>query len=410
MVKGLLTRHLRWWASKPDIFHSDGTLNIGFSFPNAYMCEDYNSPQSPYWAMKSFVMLALPPDHEFWTAAEATLPEDQSPLHKAVRAPHQILCNTGSHHFLLSSGQFCPWSIKASEAKYCKFAYSSAFGFSVPTGPLLQQMAPDNTLALSIDGGDTWKTRWRLSTPKWGTAFVKCGVPPSVIEELPILRSGWRPWPTLADVTVETVLIPPAKMWPDYHVRVHRISWSRDGLPAKVQCIKAVEGGFGICDRRIADGRRLPRWSEDTKPARKLENDEMPEGVRETAYGCMAVSKAGVSAVFGLDLDEWADSGGVVLAVKKRPAALKPDSNTNLMEQKTVIPTIEYEIPVGPRQREAAVEGEREECILAVAVFATTYTEIGSTLANTPGLYLKSAKGTRGTAATWGDEYIEVDW
>lgn len=30
-VKGLLMRHLRWWAARPHIFNTDGTMNIGFT-------------------------------------------------------------------------------------------------------------------------------------------------------------------------------------------------------------------------------------------------------------------------------------------------------------------------------------------------------------------------------------------
>ena len=159
VTKGLLLRHLRWWSSKDDMFSADGTLNIGFTYPNMFMCEDYNSPQSVYWCMKSFVAIALPDDHDFWTAKEQQLPADAIPLSRVVRVPMQIVCHTGSHHFMLSSGQFCPWPLKATEAKYGKFAYSSHFGLSVPTGSLIQQMAPDSTLALSVDGGDSWKVR-----------------------------------------------------------------------------------------------------------------------------------------------------------------------------------------------------------------------------------------------------------
>ncbi|CAK7235047.1 hypothetical protein SCUCBS95973_009138 [Sporothrix curviconia] len=53
-VKGMLLRHLRWWAAQPDIFSQDGILSIGFSYPNLYMSEEYNSPQSVYWCLKSF--------------------------------------------------------------------------------------------------------------------------------------------------------------------------------------------------------------------------------------------------------------------------------------------------------------------------------------------------------------------
>ncbi|SQB37568.1 Uncharacterized protein conserved in bacteria [Citrobacter koseri] len=39
------------------------------------MCEDYNSPGSPYWALKVFLILALPDDHAFWQAEELPLPQ-----------------------------------------------------------------------------------------------------------------------------------------------------------------------------------------------------------------------------------------------------------------------------------------------------------------------------------------------
>ncbi|CAK7237075.1 hypothetical protein SBRCBS47491_009853 [Sporothrix bragantina] len=55
-VKGLLCRHLRWWAVREDIFSQDGVLNIGFGYPNLYMSEEYNSPQSVYWCLKTSMM------------------------------------------------------------------------------------------------------------------------------------------------------------------------------------------------------------------------------------------------------------------------------------------------------------------------------------------------------------------
>jgi hypothetical protein len=151
IVKGLLLRHFRWWSKKHNMFNVDGTLTIGFAYPNMYMSEDYNSPQSPYWALKSFLSLGLPDHHPFWTAQEKPLPRADELSVVSVRPPMHIVCSTKNHHFLLSMGQFCPWPLKATEAKYGKFAYSSHFGFSVPTGTLIQQMAPDNTLALSKD-------------------------------------------------------------------------------------------------------------------------------------------------------------------------------------------------------------------------------------------------------------------
>jgi len=39
------------------------------------MAEQYNSPGSPYRALKFFLPLALPDSHPFWQAAESPLPE-----------------------------------------------------------------------------------------------------------------------------------------------------------------------------------------------------------------------------------------------------------------------------------------------------------------------------------------------
>lgn len=125
-LNGLLLRHLRWWSKQPDIFHVDGTLNVGFIYPNMYMSEDYNSPQSPYWCLKALIFIAIPNDHAFWSSEELPHPLVQSlpstlPSAKAGRErlsvaglnePNQILVSQPNHNYILSLGQFCPWSIK----------------------------------------------------------------------------------------------------------------------------------------------------------------------------------------------------------------------------------------------------------------------------------------------------------
>ena len=42
------------------MFDRDGILTIGYCYPQMYMAERYNAPGSPYWGMKSFLLLALP--------------------------------------------------------------------------------------------------------------------------------------------------------------------------------------------------------------------------------------------------------------------------------------------------------------------------------------------------------------
>lgn len=347
-VKGLLLRHLRWWAShSDDIFYPDGTMNIGYTYPNMYLCEDYNSPQSVYWCLKTLIAVALPANDEFWTCEELPHPYEDRTLKPSiagigyVKSPGQVLCNhsSGNHHFLLSVKQYCGWSIKASEAKYCKFAYSSAFGFSVPTGPLVQQISPDNALALSRDGGSSWKLKWRTAgDEKMETIRVPAsnsGVFPNVhIEELPALSISWKPWHN-ENVEVNTTLIPPTNRWPDWHIRVHQIRISDFKQPNGTP-IHTVEGGFSISDPRKADGSE----------------------VLETQDACLILNPSyGASGTVNLSPETNSN------AQRSIGKVLKPDANTNIMYPRTLIPVIRYMLDISSHR-------DGEWIVLASAVFA----------------------------------------
>lgn len=333
-VKGMLLRHLRWWAANSqDMFSVDGTLTMGYFYPNSFMCENYTSPQSPYWAMKSFVILALGADDSFWTAHEIPHPLSSGPDRaqsvsgvQLLPAPVQILCDhhAGQHHFLLSGGQFCAWPLRAAQAKYSKFAYSSAFGFSVPTGTSLTQLAPDSTLAVSRDGGDTWVTKCvtigspQVKTLEIGSQKIQC------------LQSVWKPWKT-SEIEIETTLAPPADEWPDWHIRTHRICNSQRDA-ARSERLTLVEGGFAIRSNQKCV---LP---EDWGVASPHEQ-EVLDGVIENSNSALAISRAGVSGVTNLGGPEGYFEGKI----------LKPDPNTNLIEPRTVIPTVQHEIEIIPR-------------------------------------------------------------
>mgnify|MGYP003371000315 CR=1 FL=1 len=73
VMKGLIVRNFQWWLGQK-IFDRDGILTIGYCYPQMYMAERYNAPGSPYWGMKSFLLLALPEEHPFWSAEAAPLP------------------------------------------------------------------------------------------------------------------------------------------------------------------------------------------------------------------------------------------------------------------------------------------------------------------------------------------------
>ncbi|KAH8725050.1 hypothetical protein GQ44DRAFT_681997 [Phaeosphaeriaceae sp. PMI808] len=354
VVKGLLLRHFRWWSDKQDIFNVDGTLTIGFAYPNMYMSEDYNSPQSPYWAMKSFLALGLLENHTFWTAEEKPLPRLETSMATSIRPPMHIICSTENHHFLLSAGQYCPWPLKTTEAKYGKFAYSSQFGFSVPTGTLIQQIAPDSTLALSIDGGETWRVPWRVSEHSFGTATVhNKGM---TMEILPALRSTWAPWKG-ADIEVITHLIPPSKRWPDWHVRVHQII--NKGL--NETRIRSIQGGFAIQGRGAKLGEVLPTMTDTTGLAAR-DIGSFPEGTHQVTGGALVCSNAGASGVRAIEIIQSQGLNSNIPNGTGQSEILKPDANTNLMHQRTLIPIIRSEIDL------------QKDKFLASAVFALART------------------------------------
>lgn len=369
-VKGFLLRHLRWWASRSnDIFHSDGTLNIGWLYPlvklgfcefpgqrsylccrNMFMCEDYNSPQSPYWCLKTLIAVSLAQDDEFWSAEEEEYPyllEAQ-----LVPAPRQILSNhpVGNHHFCLSPAQFVAWPMKATQAKYSKFEYSSTFAFSVPTGPLIQQIAPDCTLALSRDGAETWAVKWKCSEPTFPDVSVKTKAGISQVQAASV---RWHPWGDRG-VEVYTTLIPPTNRWPDWHIRVHRVR-----VNTAIRSLHTVEGGFASPSRCSRDGTRLPEMS--TLSADMSVGSS--EGVLETSDSVLMLSVAGAT---GLSSGLTTDSASYATKTQ----ALKPDANTNLAHQRTLIPVITRDV-------ERDIQAN-EEFVFVTRVFAISATANGN--------------------------------
>ncbi|MGG6312982.1 DUF2264 domain-containing protein [Paenibacillus macerans] len=215
IVKGVVMRHLRWWFRQP-ILDAGGLLTVGYTYPNLVMAENYNAPGSPYWAFKTFLPLAFPEGHPFWQAEEEPLPE-AAPF-SVQRPPHLVVCRQAEtgHTAAFNAGH--PYSNEHTHtsAKYEKFVYSTAFGFSVPRGEWgLGQGAFDSMLALS-EGDNLYRVRRRNEETR--------------IEDN-VLYARWKPW---RDVCVRTWLVA-ALPW---HVRIHRIATERE--------LDAAEGGFAL--------------------------------------------------------------------------------------------------------------------------------------------------------------------
>jgi hypothetical protein len=119
-------------------------MSNGWAYPNPYMCENYNSPQSPYWGMKAFTPLALPSSHPFWTAQELPAPSSSVSL----PIPGMVISHYPKNTVALMSGpSHDPSIVRFQAEKYCKFAYSTRYGFSID----FNTKNFENSCALGID-------------------------------------------------------------------------------------------------------------------------------------------------------------------------------------------------------------------------------------------------------------------
>jgi hypothetical protein len=220
---------------------------------------------------------------------------------------------------LLSSGQACSYPMKGTHAKYGSFAYSSAYGYSVPPGLFtLEQYALASQLGLSDDGGEYWKTRRKSEYA--GLEYR---------EDKPILVSVWKPFP---DVTVKTILIPPEEPTPNWHLRVHKIEAGREVMTA--------DGAFAIHNERSIDGRYLDLYDaekgEGTFPKIIGNYDlNVSDGWSKGRQGAFAVSKGAVGIKA---LEDKVDRSAMLV---------NADPNSNLVESRTVIPTLQHTIKQG---------------------------------------------------------------
>jgi hypothetical protein len=278
-IKGLYMRHLRWWRDKP-ITDRDGVLTLGHAYPNQLMNEQYNAAGSPYWAFKVFLPLALADDHPFWRAEEGPHQAGGTlPLRKAG-----AIVSCGSHAVLYPVGQ-SNTRHRGGPDKYARFAYSSAFGFSVESVERLDLAAGDNMLILSDDAGR--HIRRREGSADWHVDDTWA-------------RSRWHPWD---DVEVETFIMPLG----DWHLRAHRITARR--------ALVGAEGGFAL---PIGDGDGFTdHWAKRTVERRAF--------LDNTCGACGLV-----------------DMGG-----DRTPSVVLALPNTNLMHKRTAIPRLSGAIPPG---------------------------------------------------------------
>lgn len=232
VMKGIITRHLVNWMNRP-IFDNAGVLSIGYGYPHLIMSEEYNGPGSPYWSMKAFAFMALKEDDPFWKMEAAPLPELEKL--KTLPCADMIVQRIGGHATAYVPGRMMPHVFVNSEEKYCKFAYSTEFGFSVPRSQKeMREAAPDSTMAFVMDG----------------YVFVKKRTLEYVIENNTLLIT----WTPFDGITVKTQIIPT-----DYgHKRIHTVTSAYTCEAYDCGFAVAMDGGKEFIrkeDKNVAEAR-----------------------------------------------------------------------------------------------------------------------------------------------------------
>ena len=301
-IKRLLFGNLRSWIARP-IFDPEGILTIGYHYPNLFMSERYNAPGSPYWALKIFLILALPENHPFWQVEEEPLVYDRK---KYLPVPHMLIEHLEDDHVLAYvTGQYAP-DFGCSSAKYEKFVYSNRFGFSVPRGTSLEAGAFDNVLAISEAGENCY--RMRNGTEEFD------------LTEDAVYTKYWIG----SAVMIKSIVIPLG----DWHIRIHMIQNER--------AIQAADGGFSIRTEEcfeIKTGEASGKYTEDM----------------------IYQTKDSVVARF-----PWGSSGVVSYSGEEKARFITAFPNTNLFFNLTGIPTLIKELQPGRHTLIHGIYGAKE--------------------------------------------------
>ncbi|KAK7204068.1 hypothetical protein BZA70DRAFT_199777 [Myxozyma melibiosi] len=306
VIKHLLLQNLRYWRDQPFLL-DDGSFSVGYCYPNLFMSEEYNSANSPYWAMKSMLALAVPSQSRFWTATE---PEKvnkpfitQSPF-----AGQMYINDDYGHTYALSAKQHADW-FRNQNAKYCKFVYSSRFGFSVSQhAEGLPHLAADCHLAITTDG-ELYTTPGVTQDYGMGMIAGRMAVSGSYS---PVFNKS---------VAVSAWMFAPESSKSAYHVRILKIvnSGSVDATVA--------DGGFSVSVE--GKGRRVIRSTEVSST-----------GEFRAAGADWALCKALNAGVSGL-------KSGYTTGGLGGGKAQHADPNTNLVFPRSAFPSLSYTVPAG---------------------------------------------------------------
>lgn len=226
--KGIINRNIRYFMEHK-IFDEMGLLTLGYDYGQLSMTEPYNSPVSPYWSNKIFLLLTLDYKHDYWNLPESDFPEIDTV--KLLKSPHMLANMDNGHAVLLNAGQPGPNYHALTNEKYFKLAYSSKFGFSIPRGnQLKEEQVMDSSIGIQRRDTQIMVSRKQQNFLEPGGFYTRNNVSDVVVNQ-DFVASTWRLNNT---TTIRTWLT----WFNDWQIRIHH-------LILKENC-EVYETGFAV--------------------------------------------------------------------------------------------------------------------------------------------------------------------
>ena len=209
------------------ILPEDDVLPPGYLYASPSMAENYTSTGGAYWCAKTFLVLALPDDHPFWTAPEEKLPSEVGSflINSKPENINMMLENTKEAGVTLYNNTAKCYNMKWGcggrfndvASCYSKFVYNSRSGFAMSS---IDMISLDNMISLET---------WDAIMTSHRTGYTDEGIVDG------FLVSRHVPFANDPDSYIKTWMLP---LGDGFHVRAHKVVLSRE--------YRVLEGGFSV--------------------------------------------------------------------------------------------------------------------------------------------------------------------
>lgn len=143
-IMSLIQKSMDCWRSQ-SIRNNDGIINLGYSYRNETLCENYNSSGSVYWVLKFYLILLLGKPKQIGQYNE------NNGTH--VIANGDIVITNNENWNTMYVNSYEGGHTTQNSAKYMRFAYNSESGFNLSKDPTnFHQLSDDSSLIFDIGG------------------------------------------------------------------------------------------------------------------------------------------------------------------------------------------------------------------------------------------------------------------